>query len=158
MHPLDVLQYGHGTLMKNLKAFPDGDYTTPGACGSWSVKDIVAHLASYEQVLAEVTMELRGEGPVPTLDRFRGEEPFNDQQVEQRRQQSFQATLEEYVASFEHALARVGELPEEQLIETGALAWYGEEYDLEDFLVYSFYGHKREHSAQIAAFRDLLTE
>ncbi len=25
---------------------------------------------------------------------------------------------------------------------------------LDDFLVYAYYGHKREHSAQIAAFRD----
>ena len=30
------------------------------------------------------------------------------------------------------------------------------EYSLEDFIVYTFYGHKREHSAQIAAFRDRL--
>ena len=34
--------------------------------------------------------------------------------------------------------------------------WYGKEYALDDFIVYTFYGHKREHSAQIAAFRDLL--
>jgi hypothetical protein len=26
-----------------------------------------------------------------------------------------------------------------------------------DFIVYTQYGHKREHSAQIAAFRDRLT-
>jgi len=29
-------------------------------------------------------------------------------------------------------------------------------YALDDFLVYAYYGHKREHSAQIAAFRDRL--
>lgn len=156
MHPLDVLHYGHRSLMKNIAAFPKDEYLTPGACGTWSVKDIVAHLASYEQVLVEVTMELQGEEPTPTLDLFRTEERFNDRQVEERREQSFEATLEEYVGSFEHAVASVGELPEEKLTATGALAWYGDEYDLEDFLVYSFYGHKREHSAQIAALRDRL--
>jgi len=28
------------------------------------------------------------------------------------------------------------------------------DYALDDFIVYTNYGHKREHSAQIAAFRD----
>jgi hypothetical protein len=27
---------------------------------------------------------------------------------------------------------------------------------LDDFIVYTYYGHKREHAAQIAAFRDRL--
>jgi hypothetical protein len=40
--------------------------------------------------------------------------------------------------------------------KAGTLPWYGMEYALDDFIVYSFYGHKREHSAQIAVFRDLL--
>ena len=30
-------------------------------------------------------------------------------------------------------------------------------YALDDVLVYMYYGHKREHSAQIAAFRDRLS-
>jgi hypothetical protein len=28
------------------------------------------------------------------------------------------------------------------------------EYALDDVLIYMYYGHKREHSAQIAVFRD----
>jgi hypothetical protein len=38
----------------------------------------------------------------------------------------------------------------------GTLPWYGPEYALDDFIVYSYYGHKREHSAQINVFRDQL--
>jgi hypothetical protein len=30
------------------------------------------------------------------------------------------------------------------------------EYALDDYIVYAYYGHKREHSAQIAVFRDLV--
>jgi hypothetical protein len=33
---------------------------------------------------------------------------------------------------------------------------YGLEYALDDFIVYAYYGHKREHTAQIAVFRDTL--
>ena len=38
--------------------------------------------------------------------------------------------------------------------QVGTLPWYGMDYSLDDVLVYMYYGHKREHSAQIAAFRD----
>ena len=40
--------------------------------------------------------------------------------------------------------------------QAGTLPWYGMAYSLDDVLVYMYYGHKREHSAQIAAFRDRL--
>jgi hypothetical protein len=47
-------------------------------------------------------------------------------------------------------------IPADILHRPGVLPWYGKEYDLEDFIVYTFYGHKREHCAQIAAYRDQL--
>ena len=50
----------------------------------------------------------------------------------------------------------LAQIPYEGRRLNGTLPWYGEEYDLEDFIIYTFYGHKREHSAQIAAFRDQL--
>ena len=46
------------------------------------------------------------------------------------------------------------ELPAARFTVTGFLPDYGEEYDLQDYIAYAFYGHKREHSAQIAVFRD----
>lgn len=156
MHPLDVLHYGHHTVMRTLEDFPKDKVEMRGACGSWSVKDIVAHLASYEQVLIDVTAEMRGDSATPTLDRFRTTDDFNEREVGARSQHSFDETLEEYIRNYERAAANVGELPQELLRETGAIEWYGEGYDLEDLLVYSSYGHKREHSAQIAAFRDRL--
>ena len=38
--------------------------------------------------------------------------------------------------------------------ERGLLGWYTAEYDLEDFLVYTYYVHKREHCTQVAAFTE----
>ena len=54
-------------------------------------------------------------------------------------------------------MSMVTQLPSETLRQPGTLPWYGEVYALDDFLVYAYYGHKREHSAQIAAFRDRLS-
>ena len=47
-------------------------------------------------------------------------------------------------------------LPSSLFFNTGFLPAYGMEYDLEDYIAYSFYGHKREHSAQIGVFRDAI--
>ena len=49
-------------------------------------------------------------------------------------------------------------IPVETRHTNGVLPWYGAEYDLEDFIAYMYYGHKREHSAQIAVFKDKLEE
>ena len=68
---------------------------------------------------------------------------------------------EEVLAEYRDANARVAgllaRLPAETLREPGTLPWYGAEYALDDFLVYMYYGHKREHCAQIAVYRDRLT-
>jgi uncharacterized protein (TIGR03083 family) len=156
MNALDVLFYGHRTLLGTLEGVPESDWTTPGVCGVWSVKDIVAHLASYECVLHEVIAELGGGGgPTPTLDRYRDPAAdFNDAEVAARRDRTPPEALAEYTSAHERSLALVAEVPEAERARPGTLPWYGAEYALDDYLVYAFYGHKREHSAQVAVFRD----
>lgn len=62
--------------------------------------------------------------------------------------------MDEYKQAYEYNMTLAGHVPEEKWRETGALPWYGEGYDLEDFIAYAFYGHKREHSAQVNVFTD----
>jgi hypothetical protein len=79
---------------------------------------------------------------------------FNDLQADARKHHSVQAVLEEYITVHERALGLVKRMPVDTLREVGTIPWYGSEYSLDDWIVYGFYGHKREHSAQIDAFRD----
>ena len=64
--------------------------------------------------------------------------------------------LDELNQAHAQVLELIQQVPEAEARRPGTLPWYGAEYALEDYLVYQFYGHKREHSAQIAAFRDLV--
>jgi hypothetical protein len=155
MNADDVFRYGHLTVLGAVDGLPAADWDIPGACGVWSVKDIIAHLASYELATADVFSSLLGEGPTPCLDLLRAQgDAFNDIQVAQRRDQSADETLTEYVQANERAAALLAHVPEARRRQAGLLPWYGAEYDLEDLLAYMSYGHKREHSAQIAVFRD----
>jgi hypothetical protein len=62
----------------------------------------------------------------------------------------------EYTATYRQTISLITQIPIARRRLNGLIAWYGLEYDLEDFIVYNFYGHKREHSSQIAVFRERL--
>jgi hypothetical protein len=157
MNAKDVLRYGHQSFVNALNDFPVAAAEKPGACGDWSVKNIVEHLASYEWVLVDVFNSLLGEGATPYLDRF-VQQPatFNDDEVNQRQGQSRSQSVAEYEEAHSKVMALAGQIPPATYQQAGVLLWYGGEYDLEDFIVYTFYGHKREHMAQVAAFGDIV--
>lgn len=153
MNADDVFRYGHLTLLGAVEGFPSEHWESLGVCGAWSAKDVVAHLASYELATGDAFAGVLNEDATPTLGLLlsRGE-AFNESQVEQRRGQSPEESLAEYAAAHERAVALLTRIPLDQRRQTGLLAWYGLEYDLEDLITYMSYGHKREHSAQIAEF------
>jgi hypothetical protein len=157
MHTLDVLKYGHATVLKAVDGIVDGDWETQGVVGSWSSKDVIAHLASFELVLVEVLRSLLDDTqPTPTLDKFRSLKTFNDDEVAARKHKRAAEVLAEYEAAHAEVMALAARLPAETFRRAGTLPWYGAEYDLDDFIVYTFYGHKREHSAQAKLFRKRL--
>jgi hypothetical protein len=157
MNAADILKYGHLTVVQAVEGLAAADWTTPGVCGWWSVKDIMAHLTSFEHLLIDVLKSVQGEGPTPTLAKYgQGQQQFNDLEVEARQRLSSEQVWAEYNDTFAQAAELLAAIPVNRRRLNGVLPWYGSEYDLEDFIVYTFYGHKREHSAQIAVFRDQL--
>lgn len=156
MHAVDVLRYGHSFVTRILDGLPLQDWDTPCVCGAWSTKEIVAHLASFDQVLSELLAGLLSSpAATPTLDQYRADgQAFNDDQVGRRSALSPAEVRAEYETAHAHTLELAARLPEAVLRRAGSLPWYGAEYDLEDFIVYAYYGHQREHGAQIAVFRD----
>jgi hypothetical protein len=159
MNADDVFRYGHLTVLGCVKGLPDDGWETPGVCGVWSAKDVIAHLASYELATGDVFASVLGELPGPTLDLMLSHgAAFNDSQVDQRRGQTPSEAMDEYGAAYERAAAMLGRIPLHLRRQAGILPWYGAEYDLEDVIAYLSYGHKREHSAQIAEFCYRLAE
>lgn len=108
-------------------------------------------------MLVDLLRSLLGSSDTPTLDRFRQAALlFNDDEVARRRDRTVDDILAEYNRAYEETAGLLAQLPLEVCRRNGVLPWYGPEYDLEDFIVYTFYGHKREHCAQIAVYRDRL--
>jgi len=160
MNAVDIMKNGHKTVLSVINGLDEDHWHTPGACGKWSVKDILAHLASYEWMLVEALTEVIEAGArTPLLERYRRDpHGFNDDEVEKRSDKGINQVLEEYKEAYQESSALAEQVPDGAWSQNGVLPWYGDAYDLDDFIAYSFYGHKREHGAQIAAFRDRVEE
>ena len=160
MNPSDILKYGDHFLVKILDGVPQSEWNQGGVCGVWSVKDIMGHLASYEHWLQEVLAPFANveiEQQVFLLMGEVGPVKWNDVEVENRRGKSTAEVLDEYRSTFQYTMEQiVPKIPSETWSKVGTIPWYGAEYSLDDFIVYAFYGHKREHGAQIDVFKDSL--
>lgn len=157
MNTIDILKNGHTTVTAAVDGLPAEAWDEPGVCGVWSTKDLIAHLASFEHLLVDVLNSLSNDSPTPTLDHFlSGPERFNDAEVNKRRDKTVEEVLAEYNDAHAQTVRLLAKIPAERSRQKGLLPWYGPEYDLEDLIAYSVYGHKREHCAQIDLFRDRL--
>ena len=157
MNATGILMYGHLSALQAIDGLPATAWETPGACGVWSVKDIIAHLASYEQVLVDVLSGFVEKHPTPFLDKFTELcDQFNDTEVERRKRSTMREALDEFNGAHAQVMELSARIRPAVFCQTGTLPWYGIEYTLDDVLVHMYYGHKREHSAQITTFRDHL--
>lgn len=157
MNAQDVLRYGHATFVASAENVPHDLWMNEGVCGVWSTRDVVAHIASYELVLGDILASFAGLDQEGYLDEFLAQGGgFNDTQVEKRHALTASQALDEYQAAFEKAIGHARLVNAEEWRRPGTLPWYGPEYSLDDLMVYQYYGHKREHAAQLDAFLDRL--
>jgi len=158
MNAADILMYGHLWVHKHLDGLTEEQMEAPDVCGWWSVKDIVGHLASFEWVLADVLIGFVDPRLTPMLNQFTSMDgdSFNAEQVGSRHKKPLAEVLDEYNQGYETVRSLIPRLDAETLRQPGTLPWYGEEYSVEDLIVYQYYGHKREHMAQVAVYRDKL--
>jgi hypothetical protein len=97
-------------------------------------------------------------GSTPLLDDFIASGPgFNDSQVDKRSDRTWVETLEEYRTAYERVADLARQVQEDLWRHVGTIPWYGPEYSLDDLIAYQYYGHKREHCAQIDVYRDRLS-
>ncbi|HZQ06039.1 MAG TPA: DinB family protein [Anaerolineae bacterium] len=154
MNARDILFYGDGTLMASLERIPPADRTKRGVVGWWSARETMAHLAIFEEQLVEVLeLFIKGSG-VPEAAQMSPE--MNDVLVAQRKDETFDELFADYQKAHARVMELIEKIPPEKLREVGTIPWYGDQYSLDDFLVYTFYGHKREHAGRFEMFGDRL--
>lgn len=153
MNAPTLLHDAYTTLLKAACAVPQTAWRETEVCGTWTIQDVLAHMASFEQVTVEALTGFLRAAPTPLIDQLVADNlRFNEEQVAQRCHLPAQAILDEYDAAHATAQRLLEQIPPEMRQQNGTLPWYGNEYDLDDYLAY-MYGHAREHAAQIDHFR-----
>ena len=153
MNTPDVLQNSNLMVIQAVDGLPETDWDIPGACGEWSVKDIIAHFASYEQVILDVLTSFREGEPTPyVLHWVNQPDAFNVTEVEKRKYLTAQQVMDEYQNLQVQATSLLMQIPADGVQQRGTMPWYRKECCLADFIDL-IYAHAREHCMQIALFR-----
>lgn len=152
-----IVGYGNKSFLKALDGVDMKIVDKPGACGEWSIKDILAHVTKYEELFIEVFQgQLDGGKTVPTLVKIGNDHgKYNALGIEEGSTKTFEELRALYAQRFEKASVLLAKLTSVHLRKVGTIPWYGKEYAIDDLIVYLNYGHKREHGAQIAQFKEL---
>ena len=120
----------------------------PGVVGEWSVKDMLAHIAEWEQrFVAWYRALLRGETPAVAVCGLSGGDldALNQSIYEQHRDRPLNDVGDEYRRSYAEIRAVVGAIPAEDLTVSGLYPWIGADHTLSDFIAGNTSQHYAEH-------------
>jgi len=152
VNQVDILRYGQRTIDDLVGRMRSDDWEAI-ALGVWSTKDLVGHLGAFEVRFADVLAVFLGESPTSSLLQS-DPSTFNDDQAAARREWSTSDVLDEYRGAYDRVMGLAARVPDDRWRLVGTIPWYGPEYALDDLLVYTMYGHKREHAPQLEAVLD----
>lgn len=153
MNARELLDRGHVMVLEAVDDLTESQWDLPGACGTWSVKDIVAHLTAYELAIADVLKTFQGAEPAAYLkEALSNMDAFNARSVAERQYRTAQQVLDEYNDAQIQSTSLVSMIPAEKIAQPGTLSWLRASISLADFLQ-EMYEHTCQHSEQIIRFR-----
>lgn len=154
MNATEQLENAHMLVIQTVDNLPELEWDMPMSAGGWTVKDTIAHLASYTHLLAEMChMVLKDATPTPYITQFieQGAE-FNQMQVAARSSHTGQQVIDEFEEVEADASGLLAQIPAETIEKNGAIAGHGER-SLSDS-VSALSAHIQRHCDEITAFRN----
>jgi hypothetical protein len=142
-----------------IARIPDSARTEPALAGGWSVKDLIAHVAAYENWTA-AQIRAANEGRAPTNRELYGtdELPDDPEGWDIDRQNALiyaqykETSLPEVIAfssqAFADLVAAVEAVPDEDFARTGAQTWT-EDSTLLEIIPGQCYAHYQQHADEL---------
>ena len=147
---LDKMHGGYDELDALLITFTPEQLTTEGVSGTWSIKDILAHLASWQQrTLQRLDAAARNEAPdVPDIANEEEENQLNERFYSENRELTPAEVLNNYHAAYAALVTAVEQASDEDLFTPGRFAWLGDTV-LWETVAGNTYDHIAEHIGAI---------
>jgi hypothetical protein len=122
------IQTQHRRLEKTLASLSEEAMLQPGAVGSWSVKDVLAHLTAWEQLFLDwYNCGLKGDELVisPVGMSRAAMDALNQQIYANNQARPLDGILAEFHASYQQILTLIETIPEADMFTPGRFAWTG---------------------------------
>jgi hypothetical protein len=124
----------------------------PGAVGVWSVKDVLAHIAYWEQFTVGI-LEAIARGEAPTLSADDETERRNASVIAQYYQRSLAAVISDWQQAREDLLEQLEYLSDQDLNDADRFPW-SDGRTLLERIAGNSYDHEQEHIDQIRAWME----
>jgi len=114
------LEQARSNLRASFRGLSDDQMSRPGAVGEWSVKDVLSHVASWEELaLPDLARLARGDAAVlASIDLYATNyDPFNAMIMSLRRNLTLRQVLRELDILRADFMAAVARLPDSVLLE-----------------------------------------
>ena len=99
-------------LQDAIAGLSEESMLAPGAIGEWSVRDLLGHVATWEEEALKALPVIVEGGKLPRYASHGGIDAFNARQQEAKRHFSLQRLLQEMNATHQRLLALVDRVPE----------------------------------------------
>ena len=141
-----AIDAGHEQVLAMTQGVPAIELETAPAVGSWSPRDVVGHLADWENEIIDAAEHILG-GPKPRFQPIKSGQSFNTMRAALWGAEPWEAALADFERARRRAGAFIDGLTPEQLDAIGPFPW-GEVGRLRKLLA-DLAEHLEEHAAQL---------
>ena len=112
---LNKLEQAWAALRASYAGLTEAQLTEPGAAGDWSVKEILAHVTTWEEeALKYLPLILEGGRPPRYSVMYGGVDAFNAQMTEEKRRLPLADVLAQLAETHRRLVAYIESAPDEQ--------------------------------------------
>ena len=121
---LALIEDGRTQFNALIAQIPQERMLEPGVDGDWAVKDILAHITSWERKMTDWLAQIaQGEEPTGWPQTNEEIDQLNAAFFAENAAKSLDTVLAEFEASFPQALAAAQAIPEEDLFDPERFSW-----------------------------------
>ncbi len=141
-------------LLSAIAGLGEDDMLRVGAVGIWSVKDVLAHLVSWEAELVTALTRLpQNAGRPPQIVEIEDIDEWNAEQYGSNAPRALGAVLEDFHGVHKHLLEAIAALDNRTLDDNRRFPWMEGE-PLSYLILENAVWHEEEHAADIRAWRE----
>lgn len=143
-HVLTRIEQEWKAFLDSFAGLTDNMLVESGAVGHWSIRDVLAHIASWEEEALKVLPLILEGKPIPRYTRYGGIDAFNAQEQERKRHLRLALVKDELITTHQRLLKFLIETPDSMFSSKSRFA---------KRLRLDTYNHYREHAQQINKWR-----